>query len=795
MKRILLLLCITLMLSLLSTAQVINPDILQKVWKAQWIQADASAPHAYGVYHFRKTIQLDAVPAHFVVHVSADNRYKLYVNGQMVSLGPARADLFHWNFETVDIAPYLKQGKNVLASLVWNFGDLRQEAQISLQTAFILQGNTAAESIVNTDNSWKCIKDTAYAPLVMHIPHAYFVAGPNESVNFTNYPYQWEQPDYNDDAWHAASPIFAGLPKGVFDYTYGWMLVPGSIPQVELAPQRLQAVRIVTGVTIPQGFPAGKQSFTIPANTQVSILLDQGFETNAYPVLHFSKGRDASITMGYAEALFKKEGDKVGYLKGNRNEVDGKAFVGTYDKVMANGKDSQTYTTLSWRTFRYMQLNIQTKEEALTIDDLYGLHTGYPFIYNAQFDANDTVLNQILEVGWRTARDCAVETYMDCPYYEQLQYVGDTRIQALVSLYNSGDDRLMRNAITQLDYSRMAEGITMSRYPSVTPQQIPPFSLWWIGMVHDYWMYREDKAFVQSFLPGVQQVLGFFSRYQANDGSLHNAPYWEFTDWSEGGGWKNGIPPIGRDGSSANLDFQLLWAYQLAAQLEDSLGMKAYAQQYQRKAAQLMQTINTKYWDAAKGLYADTKEKNLFSQHANTLAILTNTVTGSKANLLANKVLTDTSLTQATIYFKYYVNQALTKAGLGDLYLNQLDIWKANLAQGLTTWAEISNIDAARSDCHAWGASPNIELFRTVLGIDSDAPGFNHINITPHLGKLTKVKGSIPHPKGTIIASYSLNNGVWQTYIELPRGTTGALNFRGKTFTLKEGENRLSVKQ
>ncbi|MEP6952342.1 MAG: hypothetical protein ABI863_23825 [Ginsengibacter sp.] len=50
-----------------------------------------------------------------------------------------------------------------------------------------------------------------------------------------------------------------------------------------------------------------------------------------------------------------------------------------------------------------------------------------------------------------------------------------------------------------------------------------------------------------------------------------------------------------------------------------------------------------------------------------------------------------------------------------------MQIWKDNLANGLTTWAE-GGINGSRSDCHAWGASPNIEFFRTVLGIDTDAP-------------------------------------------------------------------------
>ena len=113
----------------------------------------------------------------------------------------------------------------------------------------------------------------------------------------------------------------------------------------------------------------------------------------------------------------------------------------------------------------------------------------------AKFDAGQPELNQILDVGWHTARLCAHETYMDCPYYEQLQYAGDTRIQCLVSLFQSGDARLMRNAIELLNDSRQSDGCTMSRYPTRLEQYIPGFALWWIGMVHDYFWYVDDAAF------------------------------------------------------------------------------------------------------------------------------------------------------------------------------------------------------------------------------------------------------------------------------------------------------------
>lgn len=797
MKKYFLFALLFISFSLQVIAQTISHDILTKKWDAYWITAGEAAQKDYGVYHFRKTFVLADKPASFVVHVSADNRYKLYVNGVMVSLGPARADVYHWNFETVDIAKYLQKGNNVIAAVVWNFGDYKPEYQMSFRTGFILQGNTGKEKVVNSDMSWKCIRDSSYSALQPDLIYTYYVAGPGEKIDYSKYPVNWESSNYNDAAWKQAKQIVNGLPKGVFQSDLSWMLVPRSIPSVELTPQRLQTVRSVTGMSLPAAFPLNKTSFTVPVNTNVTILLDNSFLTNAFPVLQFSKGKEAHISLAYAEALYIDEGNKKNWKeqnkKGNRNEVEGKRFVGVKDELIADGSNGQTFTSLAWRTYRYMQVEIKTANEVLNIDDVYGIFTGYPFEMKARFSSDDNDLEKIFETGWRTARLCAVETYVDCPYYEQLQYVGDTRIQALVSLYNTGDDRLMRNAITQLDYSRMAEGITLSRYPTANAQEIPGFSLWWIGMLNDYWMYRDDPAFVKQFLPGARQVLQFFSTYQQQDGSLKNAPYWEFTDWAEGNGWHFGVPPFGNDGSSAALDLQLLWAYQIAARLEDSLGMKAFANEYSKRAATLMQTIKTKYWDNTKQLFADTKEKDMFSQHTNTLAILTNVVKGEKATQLAQKMISDTSLTQATIYFQYYLNQALRKTGLGNLYLDRLQIWKDNLANGLTTWAEISDINAARSDCHAWGASPNIEFFRTVLGIDTDAPGFNKIRIEPQLGALKKAEGTMPHPKGEIKVSYVINaQGKCNAAIFIPKGTSGVFVWKGKEHLLKDVETKFA---
>lgn len=797
MKNFFLVFALLTLISGIAPSQNINPALLSKNWTAGWIAVPDVPARGYGVYYFRKVISLDEKPASFIVHVSADNRYVLIVNEKLVSLGPARNDLNHWNFETVDLAPFLNTGSNIIAATVWNEGEYRPEGQISNRTGFLLQGNTEKEEIINTNTSWKCLKNNAYTPITGIGYSAYYVSGPGELIDMNKMPDGWMKKDFDDRSWSNAARVNwrNATPKGMVDIA-DWMLVPSSLPQMELMPQRFSSVRKNNNLTIPSGVPLSKATITIPAHTEASFLLDQSHLTNAYPEMDFSKGKDAGILFTYAEALFNEKPDGPGktFKKGNRNEVDGKIISGRRDSIISSGKDNQHFSTLNWRTFRYVQIKVVTKNEPLVIEDIYSLFTGYPFKLNASFNANDKVLDKIFEIGWRTARSCAWETYMDCPYYEQLQYIGDTRIQALVSLYNSGDDRLVKNAITQMDHSRMAEGITLSRHPSFSPQQIPTFSLWYIGMVNDFWMYRGDSAFIKDKLQGIRDILWFFDKYQNADGSLRNVPYWIFTDWVEGKtGWPGGVGPIGKDGSSSLLDFQLLFALQVAAKLESELGIPAMASLYQKKALQLQQSIQQNYWDADKKLYADTKEKTRFSQHANTLAILTNTIKDAAATGLAKKLLNDHSLAPASIYFKYYLHMALIKAGLGNDYLKWLDIWKQNIEMGMTTWAEISEIDNARSDCHAWGASPNIEFFRTVLGIDTDAPGFKKVKIEPHPGDLKNVNGKMPHPDGFISADYQMENGKWSIEITLPEKISGKFIWKGKTYFLKPGRNNLTI--
>lgn len=764
-----------------------EPDVINKRWHAQWITVPGATNDGYGVYLFRKSIDLPIKPSKFVIHVSADNRYKLFINQKLVSMGPARGDIAHWNYETLDISTYLKSGKNVISAQVWNEGEFKPEAQISYRTAFILQGNTSAEGMINTNTTWLCEQDKSYSPTKFTV-RAYYVAGAGEVRNMATSPKDWQSENFEDKNWQKARPIGYGVPKnvlGAFGTMSGWMLVPSIIPQMELKDERLAKVANVEGnIKLPEGFPLRKNDVVIAPNTSVKIILDQSFLTNAYPNVEFSGGKDASITLNYAESMYTKYP-----LKGNRNVIEGKQLLGRKDSLISDGSNNQKFVSLTYRTYRYIQVNIKTQNEPIILNDIYGTFTGYPFKLTSSLTTSNVEMDKILDIGWRTARLCAYETYMDCPYYEQLQYIGDGRIQAMVSLYNSGDDRLVKNAINLIDFSRQPEGVTLSRHPSYTPQFIPTFSLWYIGMLQDYSRYAADIDFIKGKMGGVRQILGYFKSYQLADGSLKNTPQWMFTDWVDNKEWKSGAGPIGANGTSAVLDLQLLWAYQVAADLENKVGTPAFAIQYLASIELLKKTIRAKYWDSNKKLFADREEKDEFSQHTNSLAILTGMVSSQEASQIANQLITNSQLAPASIYFKYYLHQALIKAGQGNDYLTWLDKWRENINMGLTTWAETSNVDNTRSDCHAWGSSPNIEFYRTILGIDSDGLAFSKVKIMPHLGQMTDIKGAIPHPKGSVSASYKLDNGKWNIQIELPKTITGSLIWKGKTIPLKEGQN------
>jgi hypothetical protein len=409
-------------------------------------------------------------------------------------------------------------------------------------------------------------------------------------------------------------------------------------------------------------------------------------------------------------------------------------------------------------------------------------------------------LKPIWEVGWRTARLDAHDTYMDTPYYERMQYVGDTRIQALISYTVGGDDRLARQAIQAFNDSRIPEGLTRSRYPSSVRQIIPTFSLLWIGMVHDFWMYRSDLEFVRAQLSGTRPVLDWFLQRQRPDGLVMNIAWWPFLDWGADFGF--GVPPQDEDGGSAGITLQFVEALRYAAQMESELGDKGRAELYRGAAERASQAVYKLCWNKEYGLLADTPAQKHYSQHANILGVWLDAIPSEQQKDVLTKILSESDagyvasgpvppLTKATYYFRFYLARAIDHVGMGNQYLQLLGPWREMVALGLTTWAE--QPEPTRSDSHAWSAHPNYDFLTILAGIRPKTAGFATVTVAPHLGSLKHLSAVVPSPKGTIEAEYTVEGPQVKAIITLPRGVSGELQWNGKTVSLHERKQELQL--
>jgi hypothetical protein len=774
-----------------------EPDLLHSEWPAKWIACPGAAARNPGVFHFRKRLTLDVVPGRFVIRVSADNRFELFVNGTRVGDGPARGDLDHWRFETFDISPMLHKGGNVLAATVWNCGALAPAAQMSDQTGFVVQGDTLAEARANTDASWEVEEEKGQGFLAINSAEVnnYYAASPGEILDGARYDWDWQN---SPSPWSAAIPVGTGEPgryPGPTPYGSGsginrWFLVPDLLPPMEYSETPIGSLVRVEGISGVASLPT-----TIPAHSRASLLFDRGAMTTGYPELVVSQGKGSSVKVTYAEALVDSKG-----RKGNRNEVAGRRIQGLKDTFIPDGGSRRTWSPLWWRAWRYLQVDIETGDEALEVESLKAHFSGYPFREQGAFEASDPELAKIWEVGTRTARMNAHETYMDCAYWEQLQYIGDTRIQALISYVEFGDDRLARQALDAYDNSRIADGLSQSRYPCALNQVIPTFSLLWIGMLHDFWMYRLDNGALAGWVPHTRSVIDWYARHQRPDGLLGIMPWWNFGDWTRD--FDFGVPPQDSDGGSALLSLYYMAALRDGADLEASLGNASIAEGYRQRADALGMSVHRLCWDEARGLLADTPAHGHFSEQTNSLGVILDVVPKERQASVMRAVLDHRGgatvpgpgeFSPASVYFRFYVARALDHAGLDDQYLDSLGPWRDMLAIGLSTFAETA--EPTRSDDHAWSAHPNYDLLTLVAGIRPGSPAFRTVAVAPHPGSLTSLSARMPHPDGDIAAHYEKSGNGWVFDLVLPAGLTGTFLWDGRTVPLKAGANHLDFRR
>ncbi|MEN6521660.1 MAG: alpha-L-rhamnosidase C-terminal domain-containing protein [Armatimonadota bacterium] len=717
------------------------------------------------------------------IHVTADERYELFLDGMRIGRGPERGDRDNWFYETYGLD--LKAGEHTLVARTWWLGSDSPApyAQIMVRPGFVLAAEGIEPEVLNTGVAEWDSKIIGGYSTVSPDGAAW---GAGAKVHIKGDEFAWGFETGNGDGWSPAKAICRiAAASYANEYPPIWMLRPAVLPPMMEEPRKVGVARHIQGVdtedTSPirvasaDNIPAeadswnrllkGESTVVIPKNTMRRLIIDLENYYTAYPEFTVSEGKGSKIRIFWAEALYLNiDNRKSG--KGNRNEVEGKYFFGMGDTFEPDGGKSRRFDTLWWEAGRYLEVFISTADQPLIIEDFTLRETHFPYDFESKIDASDSKLAEVIPIALRTLEMCSHETYMDCPYYEQLMYVGDTRLEVLTSYTTTRDDRLPKKSLLMFDRSRRLSGLTQSRYPSRVTQVIPPFSLWWVGMVHDFAMWRDDPEFVRSLIPGVRTVLNAFIGYINTDGLVEGPRGWNFTDWVPN--WWDGIPPDGHLGVSGILNWQTALILGLAADLENTFGDPEIAQRNLRIRDRIAAIAKEAFWNEDRGIFADDLSKEHYSEHSQCLALLSGTVDGSKRARMIEGLLTDPNLERTTIYFSHYLFETYRLIGRIDKLFERMGLWFGLKDQGFKTTLEMP--EPSRSDCHAWGAHPVYHYFASVLGIRPASPGFKTVKIEPQLGHLTYAKGELAHPWGMIKVEFEQKDGGYSSNISLPDG-------------------------
>ena len=689
---------------------------------------------------FRKIFHTPS-PAPLRLAVSADNRYNLYLDGRLIGRGPCRSDLRHYVYE--EYAEALPPGFHTLAVevVVWR-GGWRQSAapwsEIHAGGGLLVCGYAGSERL-DLPEGWSCKIDAGRRPLEWSEAWGARIltpVPPMDEVNFKKFDCNWQRTAAAD--WVA--PVEIGpaclASRCRLDPATPWLLIPRAIRQMQTEFHPISTILHASGlarVTVRNGRLQG----WIPTG-RCRLLLDLGRNQTSIITLR-GRGGNGRTRLAYSEKLFRN-GKRTAW-----DDASGEIAQNGYaDQLILpeSGRD-WLYRSFWYRSGRFIELDFDLNSD-LDALELQTDFITYPFQCRAEFHApGRPVLEKIWRVALHTARCCAHEHYEDCPYYEQLQYAGDTRIQALISYAAAGDDALGRQAIRSFSWSRLGSGLTQSRYPSTFSQVIPQFSLIWILMIHDHYRYFGDPGIIRENRDGIRSVLSYFENLRTPGELIGGTGFWNFTDWAPG--WSGGRSDRGSGEPETIINLFYSEACRAAAELNALLGFDRDAASYRDRRDRTIAAVNACCWDKSIQRYQDVPGRDSYSVHVNMLAVIADAVPAGRQRDFAAEVVNDRRLIPASLYFSFYVLEALRKCGDTVNFFRALEPWEKLLERGFTTFPETPSA-GSRSECHAWSASPVYEFITGILGGEPVRAGVTALSTRPlpSIPESWRISGRLP---------------------------------------------------
>ena len=652
----------------------------------------------------------------FVVNVFADARYKLYVNGILADVGPAKGNNKELYYNTVDLGRLLKDGENEIKAYVLNlssFGDVKTPWIIMSLTrngtgAFELCG-TLNGTAFKSDDTWECAVDDS----VEFSRGTYaFLAGACERVNAKN---------KGNLKWEGAS-IAANGKYYAWGESRVWNNTKSPIPLMRLDKMKI--------------------------NLCIDSVFDFGYLTTSY--LKIKCSGTGKLKLTYAER-YKAEGSED---RADKNGI----IEGDFDVLDIDG--DFVYEPYWYRCFRFIKVETEGNVKIL---DSYAYETGYPIDIENNYDFGNTADNKLWEISRRTLERCMQDTFMDCPYYEQLQYGMDTFLQGMYAYQVSSDDRLQRRAIRDFALSVNADGLVQSRTPGASKQFIPSFSLFYIMKVLEHFKRFGDKKLLSDNMPIILQVINWFAEHTNDDGMVVKSEYWHFIDWVQD--FNAGVPPY-EDGATLGIEnLMLCYVLRQLADIVKSTEYCGFTDKFLKRAESIQNYANRMYYCEKTGAYALTETKKSFCQHMQVWAVLSGTAEGDRAKNIMQKSF-DFKGAQSSFSFSYFLFRALEKTGLYHLRKNMLDKLRQLTEYNCTTVPETPEMP--RSECHAWSAVALYEFTAMDLGVKQKD---GKIIIKPYTKERDFAKGTVVTPHGKVYVEWEKNNGKINLNYTVPPGT------------------------
>lgn len=765
----------------------------EEIREKKIFQGDMNGRFAY----YRLEIGLEqAQGAELRADISANSRYRLWVNGEPVLSGPCRSDKYRQYYETVELGPYLRKGKNVLAvqvllcdSMYVKEGPGDERAPLNSVETLPAGHRLAVEGAIR-DASGRILAEvtTGKAAWKVWLDNTYYLikepavngnmGALTERIDYRKTLPDWKQTDFDDSGWREGEMLDAV--KSGFEMQFGilktFMMEERPIPLLYECPDCLRR---------ELGKPVMKEAdfVTVEPRQSCRLLFDAETLFNAFMRYRIEGGRDAKISFTYFEK-FTKGRDEVkrdDYING---EIGKNGQTDTI--VLAGGKIM--YEPFWYRTMRFLQVDIRASGEAVRFYRPLLLRTGYPLLPGSHVKSTLPWVEKVYEMCVRTLQSCMMETYMDCPFWEQMQYPMDTRLQALFTYVCSVDTKLARKALQDFHDSMLPMGLIQGRAPSNPKQIISTFSLHYIFMLAEYYRRTGDADILKLYRADVDMILEYYDRHIGSRGLVENLGYWDFVDWQEAWNEFAGRPAAVSKGPSTIINLMYGLALLKGAEINEATGRDGLAREYRDRQRAIVKRIQETCWDAARGMYREGPSYPEFTQHAQSWAVLNDMLPREEAADVLRRSFEEKDVLRCYFSTCYELFRACEKAGCYGLTARQMDWWIKLLDEHCTTCPETPS--NSRSECHAWSALPMYELIAVIAGIRREQGQPGRVEVCPHMDYLPDLEGKMITEYGDINFRYVPEEKGMRYEITLPEGMGGRFLREDNTAVeLKTGKN------